>query len=49
MACWCWMTLVFPSRGKTLVGVTQQDSESLGKVGNGYVAVTCCSTDLQAS
>jgi hypothetical protein len=29
------MTLVFPSRGKALVGVTRQASESLGKVGNG--------------
>jgi hypothetical protein len=35
MACWCWMTLVFPSTGKASVGVTRQDSESLGKVGNG--------------
>jgi hypothetical protein len=35
MACWCWITLVFPSRGKASVGVTRQDSESLGKVGNG--------------
>jgi SRSO17 transposase len=39
----------FPKQGKASVGVARQDSESLGKVGNGQVAVTCCSTDPQAS
>jgi SRSO17 transposase len=39
----------FPKQGKALVGVTRQDSESLGKVGNDQVAVTCCAKDPQVS
>lgn len=39
----------FLKRGKALVGVAPQYSESLDKVGNGQVAVTCCATDPRAS
>jgi SRSO17 transposase len=39
----------FPKQGKASVGVARQDSGTLGKVGNCQLAVTCCSTDPQAT
>ena len=39
----------FPKQGKTSVGVARQDSGTLGKVGHGQVAVTCCDIDAQAT
>jgi SRSO17 transposase len=39
----------FPKQGKASVGVARQDSGTLGKVGNGQIAVTCGDTDPQAT
>jgi SRSO17 transposase len=39
----------FPKQGKASVGVARQDSGPLGKVGHGQIAVTCGSTDPQAT
>jgi SRSO17 transposase len=39
----------FPKQGSASVGVARQYSGTLGKVGNCQVAVTCCSTDRQAT
>ena len=39
----------FPKQGKASVGVARQYSGTLGKVGNGQLAVTCCDTDPQAT
>jgi SRSO17 transposase len=38
----------FPKQGKMSVGVARQSSGTLGKVGHGQIAVTCCDTDPQA-
>jgi SRSO17 transposase len=38
----------FAKQGKASVGVTRQDSGTVGKVGNCQVAVTCCDTDPPA-
>jgi SRSO17 transposase len=39
----------FPKQGTASVGVERQYSGTLGKVGNGQIAVTCCYADPQAS
>jgi SRSO17 transposase len=39
----------FPKQGTASVGVERQYSGTLGKVGHCQVAVTCCSTDPQAT
>jgi SRSO17 transposase len=39
----------FPKQGKASVGGERQYSGTLGKVGNGQIAVTCCSSDPQAT
>ena len=39
----------FPQQGTASVGVERQYSGTLGKGGNGQVAVTCCYTDPQAT
>jgi SRSO17 transposase len=39
----------FPKLGMALVGVAQQYSGTLGKVGNCQVAVTCCYADPRAT
>ena len=39
----------FPKQGKASVGVARQYAGPLGKVGHGQIAVTCCSTDPQAT
>jgi SRSO17 transposase len=38
----------FPKQGKASLGVARQYSGTMGKVGHGSVAVTCCYTDPQA-
>jgi DDE superfamily endonuclease len=38
----------FAQQGQASVGVARQDSGTLGKVGHGQSAVTCCDTDPQA-
>jgi len=38
----------FPKQGKASVGVERQYSGTLGQVGNGQIAVTCCYCDRQA-
>jgi SRSO17 transposase len=39
----------FPKQGTASVGVARQYSGTLGQVGNGQIAVTCCDTDPQAT
>jgi len=39
----------FPKPGKASVGVARQDSGTLGKVGHGQIAVTCCDTEPHAT
>ena len=39
----------FPKQGTAAVGVARQYSGTLGQVGHGQMAVTCCDTDGQAS
>jgi SRSO17 transposase len=39
----------FPKQGKTSVGVARQYSGTLGKLGNGQIAVTCGDSDSQAT
>ncbi len=39
----------FAKQGKASVGVARQYSGTLGKVGHGQIAVTCCDTDPQAT
>ena len=36
-------------QGQASVGVVRQSSGTLGQVGNGQIAVTCCDTDPQAT
>jgi SRSO17 transposase len=39
----------FAKQGQTSVGGARQDSGTLGQVGNGQIAVTCCDTDPHAA
>jgi SRSO17 transposase len=39
----------FPKQGRASVGVARQYAGTLGKVGNGQVAVTCCDSDRRAT
>src|ERR671932_1943166 len=39
----------FPKRGTASVGVARQQSGTLGKVGNGQLAVTCCDAERRAT